>query len=160
MKTVLKISTVLSWFNLIVWGFIVLKFVMEILVIGQIALLILPFLLCVILLHCYAALKLHKSIKDPTKPLNNQTPAGIRFIGVVAAFIGIICFVDGLAILQNTQEALKIMVSQYPPAKDIFSLAGLRGLGAFALISGISIVVNVLLNFRLLRWYYFMKGMM
>lgn len=160
MKTVLKISTVLSWFNLIVWGVIVLFFVLNLLGAGQLALLFFPFLLCVTVLHSYAALQLHKSIKDPEKPLSKQTPAGIRFIGIVAGFLGIIFFVDGLAVLQNTHEAMQMAISQYPPAKDLISLASLRAAGAFALISGICIVLNVLLNFRLLRWYHFMKGVM
>ncbi len=62
--------------------------------------------------------------------------------------------------MQNTREALQIMVNQYPPTKDLVTLASLRAGGAFFLLCGICIVVNVLLNFRLLRWYHFMKGMM
>jgi hypothetical protein len=160
MKIVLKISSILSWFNLIVWGIIVLFFVLNILGVGQLTFLFFPFLLCVTILHSYAALQLHKSIRNPEIPLSRQTPAGIRFIGVVAAFLGIIFFADGLAVLQNTHEALQIMETQYPPAKGLVSLASLRAGSAFALICGICIVVNVLLNFRLLRWYHFMKGVM
>jgi hypothetical protein len=160
MRTVLKISTLLSWFNLVVWSILVSIFVLSVLAIGQMAFLFFPFLLCVIVLHSYAALQLHKSIKDPAKPLSNQTPAGIRFIGVVAAFVGIMCFADGLAVLQNPHEVLQIIESQMPQAKGLVQVATLRAYGAFALICGICIVFNVILNFRLLRWYHFMKGMM
>jgi hypothetical protein len=160
MRTILKISGVLSWFNLVVWGFVVLSLVLNILAIGQMAFLFLPFLLCVTILHSYAAIQLHRSIKNPAKPLSNQTPAGIRFIGVIAAFVGIICFADGTAILQNPREILQMMESQIPQAKGLVSLATLRACGAFALVSGFCIVFNVILNFRLLRWYHFMKGMM
>jgi hypothetical protein len=160
MKNVLKISGILSWFNLIVWGLIVLYVTLNILTVGQLPLLFLPFLLCVIVLHSYAALQLHKSIRDPTKPLSNQTPAGLRFIGVIAAFVGIIFIADGAAITQNPHEILRIMESQVPQVKGLVPVGVLRASGVFALVSGICVVFNVILNFRLLRWYHFMKGVM
>ncbi len=86
MKTVLKISSILSWFNMIVWGIVIVLLVLNILGVGQMGILFFPFLLCVIILHSYAALQLHKSIRNPETPLSRQTPTGIRFIGVVAAF--------------------------------------------------------------------------
>jgi hypothetical protein len=159
MRTVLKISTILSWFNLVTWGFIVLLFLMAGLLSQQLLIIIVAFLMCANVLHSYAALQLHQSIRSPAKSLSNQTPAGIRFIGVIAALAGIVSFSDGAATLQNSQEILKTTITQYPQMKGV-SVASVQMIGIFVIILGISLVVNVLLNFRLLRWYHFMKGMM
>jgi hypothetical protein len=109
------------------------------------------------LLHSYAALQLHKSIKNPAVPLSNQTPVGIRLIGFVALFFGITYFANGIAILQSPGEFVKLMQAQLPQAK--FNNGSLRAGGLFTLLCGLSISLNVFLNFRLLRWYFFMKGM-
>jgi hypothetical protein len=159
MRSILKISTVLSWFNLIVWGFIVSMGLLSSLAFQNMAFLVFPFLFCVMVLHSYAAIQLQKSIKDPSRPLSSQTPVGIRFIGVIAAFFGIAYFANGIAVVQNPQEFLKMMESQFPQAKGV-PLAAIRLGGGFALLCGLCIVVNVVFNFRLLRWYHFMKGMM
>jgi hypothetical protein len=159
MRTILKISTVLSWFNLVVWGFVVLTGIYSALASQNMAFLVIAFLLSAILLHNYAALQLHKSIKNPSKPLSSQTPAGIRFIGAIALFLGVICFIYGMALVQNPREILRLVQPQFPQAKD-FSINTIRSEGVFMLTSGVCITLNVIFNFRLLRWYHFMKGMM
>lgn len=159
MRTVLKISTILTWFNTITWGFIVLLFLMAGLVAQQIFFVVVAFLMGAIVLHSYAALQLHRSIKDPARPLSNQTPAGIRFIGIIAAFEGLYSFANGIATAYDSSNIVKAMLVQYPQMKGI-SVTSVQVAAVFGIVSGISIVVNVLLNFRLLRWYHFMKGMM
>lgn len=159
MRTILKISGVLSWFNLVVWGIIVLMGLLGALALQQMVFLVVSFLFCVVLLHSYAALQLRRSIKNPSRPLSSQTPVGIRFIGVIAAFIGIVYFAQGTALLQNPQEFLKIMEAQFPQAKGV-PLINIRLGGGLSVLCGFCIVFNVILNFRLLRWYHFMKGMM
>ncbi|HZE85158.1 MAG TPA: hypothetical protein VE035_12680 [Puia sp.] len=110
-------------------------------------------------LHSFAALKLHKSISNPAIPLSNQTPAGIRFVGAIALFLGIIYIGCGIVVLQNSQEVIRLMQAQYPAEIKMADLSSrIRMGGIFLLISGLCIVVNVILNFRLLRWYFFMKG--
>jgi hypothetical protein len=158
LKKVLKISAVLSWFNLVVWGLIVIGGLLSALLFQSFALVAFSFILSVILLHSYAALQLHKSIRHPAIPLSNQTPVGIRLIGFVALFFGITYFANGIAVLQNTREFGQFMHSQFPQAKDL-GAGGLRAGGVFTLLCGFSISLNVFLNFRLLRWYFFMKGM-
>jgi hypothetical protein len=76
----------------------------------------------------------------------------------VALFFGITYFANGIAVLQNTREFGQFMHSQFPQAKDL-GAGGLRAGGVFTLLCGFSISLNVFLNFRLLRWYFFMKGM-
>jgi hypothetical protein len=53
---------------------------------------------------------------------------------------------------------LQSQLDQFKIKGYSISISSLRGMGAFALISGFSIALNVFLNFRLLRWYFFMKG--
>ncbi|HMH22737.1 MAG TPA: hypothetical protein VK563_13215 [Puia sp.] len=160
MRTVLKVSTVLSWINLIIWGIIPVMGVLGALMVGNPLVLVLYFVMGATALHSFAALKLHASIRNPAIPLSNQTPAGIRFVGVIALFLGVIYLGCAVIVLQNTQEIIKLMQAQYPTQLKTADLVNNAHTGAvFLLFSGISIAVNVILNFRLLRWYFFMKGM-
>ena len=73
MKTILRVASVLTWFNIIVWGMIVAFGLLGVLLLGQ-----LPYvggfvLLSAIPLNCYAALKLHTSVRYPNVPLSHQT---------------------------------------------------------------------------------------
>ena len=88
MNRILKISTILTWINMIIWGLASLLMFLGGLVARNIGLIIISFLLSVIVLHSYAALQLRKSIRNPAIPLSNQTPIGIRFIGFIALFFG------------------------------------------------------------------------
>jgi hypothetical protein len=159
MKTILKISTVLSWFNLIVWGFFTAIVFLGGLVTRTLPLLIVGFLLSAIILHSYAALQLHRSIRQPVKPLSVHTPAGIRFIGAIALFLGVLFTANAGAMLQNPGNVLNLMQPQMPQGK-LLQLSDVRLMACFGLVCGVSIAVNVIFNFRLLRWYHFMKGMM
>jgi hypothetical protein len=121
--------------------------------------LIMPLFFSSIVLHSYAALQLRKSIVHPSRPLSSQTPTGIRFIGAVALFFGIGVFANSIALLQNSREYLKLIQPGLPEGVH-FGLRELRFTGVIALLGGFAIALNVMLNFRLLRWYYLMKGMM
>ncbi|HET6255278.1 MAG TPA: hypothetical protein VFE32_14450 [Puia sp.] len=160
MKAVLRVASVLTWFNIIVWGLIVGFGFLGVLFLGQ-----LPYaagfvLLSAIPLNCYAALKLHTSIRYPSVPLNHQTPVGLRFVGMMSLFFGIYLIYSGIAILANPKpeiEVFKQQLAQMPQQPDwvgrmadVFTL----GTGIAGLILGFLVVVNVVLNLRLLRWYY------
>ena len=161
MNNVLKVSAFLTWFNMIVWGLFTGIGLLETLFTGNFFFLIVTFIMSVFVLHSYAALQLHKSIKNPAVPLSSQTPIGIRFIGFVTLFFGIGFFTQGFAILQNLPELVKLaqpQLSQLPPELKDMDLGKLfRGIGIFSLVSGASIAVNVFLCFRLLRWYLFLR---
>lgn len=156
----MKASTILSWFNIIVWGFVAGILVLAALSVGNFAFLIFPFLIGFIILHSYASLQLLKSIKHPTIPLSRQTPVGIRFMGFVALFFGVLYIGDGIGLLQNTPDIAKMVEAQLPPQSrdlhlDLVKI--LRGGAIFCLVTGICIAVNVFLGFRLLRWYLFLR---
>jgi hypothetical protein len=157
MKTAVKISNVLSWINIIVWGLVILEALVIGLASGVFLYLILAFFLSSVILHSYAALKLRKSIRNPDIPLGSQTPAGIRFIGFVALLFGASCLANGITILQNAKESLKFMQAQMPQLKDM-NVSYMRSLGAVAVLVGLSVAGNVFINFRLLRWYQFSKA--
>lgn len=159
MSTTLKISTVLTWIILVVFGCIVFLGVLAGLVSGNIPLLIVSFLMASALLHSYAALKLHRSIRRSDVPLGDNTPVGIRFIGFVVMFFGICSIGNSIGILQNIGEIIKMMQPywQGPKVSIADQTALLRGIAIFSLFLGICMCVNVFLNFRLLRWYYLVK---
>ncbi len=162
MKTALKIASVLTWFNIIFWGL-----TGAFLLLGSLGSMNLPVLAATVLmsaipLNCYAALKLHASIRRAGLPLSHQTPVGIRFVGFIALFFGIICVGDGFVLISNTKEVLdtfREQLAQYPQVTQFKSLtiADFRSGGVFVLFLGLSVVVNVVLNLRLLHWYYLVR---
>jgi hypothetical protein len=164
MKKMLKIAAVLTWFNLIFWGMIVAFGLLGSVVVGQMALVASLVLLSAIPLNCFAALKLHSSIRYPNVPLSHQTPVGIRFVGLIGLFFGITNIVTGCSILVDPgplMDSLKDMVAQmaaqmpenmrsyFTVRKSIVMFSG-----GVSLVLGLMVAVNVVLNLRLLRWYY------
>jgi hypothetical protein len=165
MKTILTIASVLTWFNLIFWGATITFGVLGMLVMGQATIFAAGFvLLASIPLNCFAALKLQTSIRHPNIPLSHQTPAGIRFVGLMALFFGFLMLFKGAAALADPKPAVEVykqMLDQMPkPLPE-----GAAGLGmVFAhclavgmLALGLLVAVNVVLNLRLLRWYYLVR---
>ena len=158
MNRILKISTVLTWINMIFWGLGCLLLLLGVLASGMFTMSVLLVFPSAVVLHSYAVFQLHKSIRNPAVPLNSQTPTGIRFIGFVAMFVGISDLFAGINCIQNAPDILKQLLNQGPQLKDLHVTAGqVRALGVFVLLIGLSVAVNVNLNFRLLRWYYFLR---
>jgi hypothetical protein len=161
MKTVLKVATILTWFNLLLWGFLIVMLALASLAMKATPLIFVLVLLGAIPLNCYAALQLQKSIRQPAARLSNQTPTGIRFVGFVALFFAINFVVNGITLTGNSKAAVKIFndeMAQVKGAERFHVTAGyFQGLGALIIFLGLCIGVNVVLNFRLLRWYYLVR---
>ena len=161
MKTSLTVATVLSWINIIVFGGIVAFCLLGTLIMGQMALLASVALLSSIPLSCYAGLMLHRSIRRPEVPLSHQTPAGIRFVGLIALFFGIFYMVMGVSIivqprqlLDSMKEAAKKMGGLAPAEIASVGKAVILFGGFLIIVLGLMVAINVILNIRLLRWYY------
>ena len=166
MKMTLKAATILTWFNLIFWGFI-----NGLLLLGAMSAMFLPGLLAAVLvsaipLNCYAALRLHKSIRYPNIPLSQQTPMGIRFVGFIALFFGINSIGEGFALIKDSKEFLDFIKDYYTkqapdiaqmPAFKSMGVADVRAAGVICLVLGLCMAVNVVLNLRLLRWYLLLR---
>lgn len=122
----------------------------------------LPMLLSVVLtasivLHSYATMQLRKSILNPDVPLNNQTSGGIRLVGYIALFFSIMNITSAVMIIQNAPEAAKQIT--LPIKVEGFDLiSAIRFTGIFSLIFSISVAVNVMLSFQMLRWYLINKN--
>lgn len=155
MKRALKIASVLTWFNLVVWGLITACLLLGATMMGPVAL-VGAVLLSAIPLNCYAALQLHKSIRRPAIKLSHQTPVGIRFIGFVALFFGLSTIMGELGNLKNPGKWLEVMKESFSGMKGLEGLTvnTVRLASLVGLLLGLAVVVNVILNFRLLRWYY------
>jgi hypothetical protein len=155
MKGALKVASILTWFNLIFWGFVTVIALLGAVVLGPIALVLAVFL-SAIPLNCYAALQLHKSIRQPVVKLSHQTPVGIRFIGYVSLFYGLTMVSSELSNLQNPGKSLQLMKDAFTGLKSLetMTVSMVRASAVIGLILGLAVVVNVILNFRLLRWYY------
>lgn len=166
MKTTLKVATILTWFNLIFWGFVT-----GLLLLGTLSAMFLPglalaFLISAIPLNGYAALKLQKSIRYPNIQLSQQTPMGIRFIGFIALFVGVNLIGEGFALIKDAREFLDFLKDFYTkqapeiaqmPAFKSMGVADVRSAGVICLILGLCLAVNIVLNLRLLRWYLLLR---
>ncbi len=166
MNKIFKVATVLSWINMIIWGLLSLAVLLMVLASGTLAVAVILIFTSAIVLHSYAAFQLHKSIRNPAIPLSSQTSTGIRFIGFVAMFVGISILIWEINVLQNSHEYLKQvnetikeMQTQYSQMKGFqYTLGQIRLMGIIGLFIALCIVANVNLNFRLLRWYYFLRN--
>jgi hypothetical protein len=162
MKTMLKIASVLTWFNLIFWGVLLAFGILFCLVSMQLLPLASAVLMSAIPLNCFAALKLHTSIRRPDTPLSNQTPVGVRFVGLMALFFGTTFIYTGVSFIADPKpaiEAFQQTLSQMPVSQSHL-VSGLvmaelvRVVAIVWLVLGLLVAVNVILNLRLLRWYY------
>src|ERR1700710_625540 len=113
MKITLKVASILTWFNLIVWGYFLVNGLLGAFSMGALPLVAILFLLSAIPLNCYAALQLQKSIKRPEIKLSPNTPVGIRFVGIVAFFFAFFFVVSGTVLMQNVGEMLTMLKAQY-----------------------------------------------
>jgi hypothetical protein len=120
------------------------------------AILVMVVLLASIPLHAYAALQLHKSIRKPEIKLSHQTPAGIRFVGLVALLFGFVFLLGGMVMIKDAPAMLEALRAQgfMKELYDRINAAEIRRYGIIVLILGTITIVNVILNLRLLRWYY------
>jgi len=161
MKTILRLATILTWFNLLLWGFLIVLLALAALAVHAIPLFIPLVLFSSIPLNCYAALQLQKSIRQPVIRLSSQTPTGIRFVGFVALFFAISFVVNGFTLLSNSQTFVKLFKEQMTQVKEadlvFITVANAQRLGVIIIFLGLCIGANVILNFRLLRWYYLVK---
>jgi hypothetical protein len=159
MKISLKVASVLTWFNLLWWGLNLITSLPRAFATG------LPMLLFVVVLasiplNCYAALQLHKSIRRPSVKLGSQVPVGIRFVGMAAQICGIGLVLLGFFFLLYTTQLLAIIKDpgvRTEGIQEFLNPRGIRLIGGFFLFLGLCVVINVILNFRLLRWYYLVR---
>jgi hypothetical protein len=161
MKTAQIIGRILAWINLIFWGIPIVSFLFGALTSFNMTLVVPVVLLAAIPLHSYAALQLQKSLRHPEIKLSQQTPVGIRFVGLIALFIGILIVFLGTAVLGVAKEILPKLKEQMAELKqgDMSSMTvgDLRQFAVLYVFLGLAIVANVLLHMRLLRWYYLVK---
>jgi hypothetical protein len=153
MKKLLLLTAVLSWINLLICGFFALCGLIGLFASpAALAALFIIVLSGAVILHSYAAMQLRRSIIYPSIPLSSQTPSGIRIMGFMALFFAIMSFANAIIFIQQAPELAK-QVKLPAEAKNLDVVSILRGSGIFTLIISLSILTNVVLNFRLLKWY-------
>ncbi|HVS96607.1 MAG TPA: hypothetical protein VHE54_08965 [Puia sp.] len=160
MKNTLTIARILTWFNLLFWGGFLALMLLSALALQVFAALVGVFVLCAIPLHSYAALQLQRAIRFPNVKLSNHTPVGIRFVGLVALFFGISTTANAFVVLRTPGAMLATMRDNMPNLKQFTEAqlsSALHLLAVAGIVVGLAVVVNVLLNTRLLRWYYLVK---
>jgi hypothetical protein len=162
MKTAQSVGRVLAVFNLIIWGILLAGPLLGALVAFNPLVLVMLVLFAAMPLHSYAALQLQKSLRHPEIKLSQQTPVGIRFVGLIALFVGIFMALGGFLVLTDAKEWLPLMKEQMASLNkqqdlSTITVGYLQGIGGFLLITGLMAIVSVLIHLRLLRWYFLVK---
>jgi hypothetical protein len=162
MKTAQTVGRALAVINLVIWSILLAGPLLSALVSFNTLVLVMLVLFAAIPLHSYAALQLQKSLRHPEVKLNQQAPVGIRFVGLIALFIGFFISLCGGLLCRGANEWLPLMKEQmvsFNKQQDVsmLTVGYLQAMGAFLLIAGIMAVANVLIHLRLLRWYYLVK---
>jgi hypothetical protein len=155
MKKILSITGILSWVNIVIGSFLVIAGLFTTVMSPNIIMALLSLMLvAAIVLHSYATLQLRKSISNPTIELSSNTPTGIRFMGFVALFFGIMNITNAVALIGNPALIVDQLQAQMPPQLANFNFTtAIKAVGVFVLLFGICIAVNVILSFNLLRWH-------
>ena len=158
-KNLVTLSGILSWCNLIVSGLLALIALLSgMAVAGILNALTVVVLFGSITLHSYAALQLRKSLLNPGIPLAGNTSTGLRFVGYFVLFFAIFEASMATVLLRSPKELVQQMQAQLPPEYKNVNIAGsMHAAGVLMLIFCLSVLVNVLLNARLLRWYKMMQ---
>ena len=156
MKGALRAASALSRFNLFYWGISVAIGAFRALTNFNSPNLLVTVILASFPLHAYAALQLHRSIRQPEVKLSHNTPAGIRFVGFIALCLGVLFLLAGAAFLGYAPEVVQFAKERKMELEGIgpWTVTLARQIGGILLVFGLIAVVNVVLNFRLLRWYY------
>jgi hypothetical protein len=160
MKLARTIGKVLAWFNLVYWGFSVISSLLQGVAAGNMAIIVAAVILAAVPLNSYAALQLHRSIRNPAVKLNHQTPVGIRFVGAFVVLIGAFMTGVGLLVVVGARQIFPIFKENavdMPQPFAITSPGQLAEVGAMLLFFGAIMLAGALINMRLLRWYYLVK---
>ena len=73
-------------------------------------------------------------------------------MGFLSMFFAILLLSNAIFILENPKEFIG-QVQLPVQLKDVDITKTIRGTAIFMMLLGGSIIINILLNFRLLRWY-------
>jgi len=160
MRTARIIGWILAWFNLIFWGIPVISSIFQTLASPNPLILVILVFFAAIPLNSFAALQLHRSIRNPQVRLNHQTPVGIRFVGTFALFVGALIVISGVVIVGSARDMLPVwkeQMAQYKQSETLSTVSGLQGMGALMIVLGLAAVANAIINMRLLRWYYLVR---
>jgi len=156
MKGALRVASALSRFNLFYWGLTVVTSLYGSIKAFNPMNVTVTVIIASFPLHAYAALQLHRSIRHPELPLSHNSPTGIRFVGSIVLCLGALFLLVGAGFIGYTRELVdfakerKMEVEGLGPWTERLA----REIGGILIVFGLIAVVNVILNFRLLRWYY------
>lgn len=157
MKSALKLSGILSWINLLITCFLVFSGLIGALITGNVAAgFVMVVLFGAIALHSYAALQLRKSIMYENQPLDSRTPAGIQIMGFISLFIAFVSVTNGFMLLRHSDEVINEMQKNLPAQfsnQHINMGPVYSGAALFIIVFGLCVLVNVMINMALLRWY-------
>lgn len=153
-----RITTILA---LLISAFFVLSAVLSLAIAGPNISILLPFVMILAcFIHSILSIYLQRSLSSPNLPLKENTPSGIRIMGILGLIFAFMLLMSGFVAVTIPAEQMKDLLKQLPPEQqasiqsDMFKL-----LGKICLFAGVVFIVNINLSFRFLRqWQELQEG--
>lgn len=104
-------------------------------------------------IHSVLSLYLQRSLLIPELPLKENTPGGIRIMGVIELFFSSLIVVAGLALISLPDNIIKDLKAMLPSPEEQKAITrqSVQVLGGICLFMGITLLLNAILSFRYLR---------
>lgn len=103
-------------------------------------------------IHSVLSLYLQRSLLLPEVPLKENTPGGIRIMGVITLIFGALLFMAGFTLQASTPEMMKDILLNMPQQEQgVINPGVLKAVGAVCLVISLLLIFNTGLSFRYLR---------
>jgi hypothetical protein len=156
MKTAIKTSLILSWFNLVVACFFVFIGLIAAITMGPQLGLVAVVLFGAIGLHSYESLRLRKCVIYNT-PMDKKTPLSLQVMGFISMFFSFVTVTNGFVLFRHAKETVQEVQKNYPEQFKQFGNANMeaiyQGAAGIMIVFGLAVLINVLMSMSLLRWY-------
>lgn len=142
-------------------GFIVLMLLLSLMFMPAMSLVLISMLVTgAVVIHSLLSLGLQQSIRNPARPLKENTPGGLRIMGFIAIFYAVLLITNGIYGLIHLDEVMKVDASlrqtmpqlpngQTAPAQATRGLTA--GILVVMVVHAAAVLVNCALSFSFLR---------
>lgn len=152
-----KVFRVLTNINLMIIGFFLVSSLMSMAFLPSLSQgLLVMMVLGVVFIHSVLSLYLQRSLLHPEIPLKENTPGGIRIMGVLAILYALYMIAGCLLFLGiRSDDAIKEMMEQLPAEQQNVSITAVKkvmnGFLTFIILHGFAVLVNCILSFFFLK---------
>lgn len=104
-------------------------------------------------IHSVLSLYLQRSMLLPEVPLKENTPGGIRIMGVIEVLFSSLMIIVGIVLITLSGNIINDVRAMLPTPEEQKAItpAAIQVAGVFCLIPGIILILNAVLSFGILR---------